>query len=114
MAAVLIVAIVFISVITFSKIIADSRTRNKLIEKDQLNENVQYLYANSMDYRVPSSLKWGFILIGVGAAFIIGQLVPAGISEEVTVGSIFLLAGIGLIVYYFVAGQIVKKRQDKQ
>lgn len=113
MAAVLIVAIVFLSLVTFTKIVADQRIRNKLIEKDQLNENVQYLYAQNMEYRVPSSLKWGFILIGVGSAFIIGQFVPANISEEVTVGSIFLLAGIGLIAYYIVARQIVKKQQEK-
>ncbi len=113
MEAVLIIAIIFVSLVTFAKIIADSQMRNKLIEKDQLNENVQYLYSNSLDYRVPSSLKWGFILIGVGAAFIIGQLVPPDISEEVTIGSIFLLAGIGLIAYYFVASRIVKRQRDK-
>ncbi|NQT27904.1 hypothetical protein HQ585_21280 [candidate division KSB1 bacterium] len=113
MEAVLIVAIVFLSVITFTKVLVDNRTRNKLIEKDQLNENVRFLYSNSLDYQVPSSLKWGFILIGVGAAFIIGQIVPSSISEEITIGSIFLLSGIGLIVYYAVAKQIVKKQQEK-
>lgn len=113
MSAVFIVAIVFISIVSLSKIIADTRTRNKLIERDQLNENVQYLYAHNPEYQVPSSLKWGFVLIGVGAAFIIGQLVPPSITEEITVGSIFLLAGIGLIVYYFVAGRIMKKQQEE-
>ena len=111
--ACLIVAIVLFALVTFTKILADQRTRNKLIEKDQLNENVQFLYKNAVDYQVPSSLKWGFVLIGVGAAFIIGQIVPARISEEITIGSIFLLAGIGLVVYYAVARQIVKKQQEK-
>lgn len=113
MGPVLIVAIVFLSIITFTKIIADNRVRNKLIEKDQLNESVQYLYAGNLDYQAPSSLKWGFVLIGVGAAFIIGQIVPKDLSEEITAGSIFLFAGIGLIVYYFVAGRIVKKQRKE-
>jgi len=112
MGAVLIIAVIFLSLVTFTKILADNRTRNKLIERGKLDENVKYLYSGS-DYQVASSLKWGFVLIGIGAAFIIGQLVPEHISEEITIGSIFLLAGIGLVIYYWVAKQMVKKQREK-
>jgi len=106
---VLIVGIIFFSVVVFVKILSDNRIRSKLIEKGMLDENVKYLYSNRLEYHVPSALKWGMVLIGVGLAFLIGQLVPYDISDEVTVGSMFVLAGIGLLVYYAIAKRMADR-----
>jgi hypothetical protein len=48
-----------------------------------------------------ASLKWGIVLIAIGSAFLIGQTFDPRISESITVGGMFLLGGIGFLVYYF-------------
>lgn len=106
--------IVFFGVVAFIvKIILDHKTRHKLIEKGMLDENVKYLYADRPESQMLSSLKWGMIFIGVGLAFFIGQLVPPDLAEQVTIGGMFLFAGLGLILYYAIANKIVKKSREK-
>ena len=107
--SILITAIVFFSVVAFVKILVDARIRHKLIDKGMVDENIKYLYSEGLESHVPASLKWGMVLVGIGLGFIIGQLVPSRISDEVTVGSIFTLAGLGLILYYFIA----RKKADE-
>jgi len=106
--------IIFFGVVAFIvKIILEHQTRKKLIEKGMLDENVKYLYADRPEDRILPSLKWGMILIGVGIAFFIGQLVPPELAEEITIGGMFLFAGLGLILYYAIANRMVKKLKEK-
>ena len=109
--SVLIVGIIFFSIVAFAKILSEDKIRHKLIDKGMLDENVKFLYANQMEYHVPSALKWGMVLIGVGLAFLIGQLMPSDISGEVTVGSMFVLAGVGLLVYYAIARKMMNRSE---
>ena len=85
------------------KVISDNKIRRRLIEKDLVNENLQYLYAQQAGYKLPSSLKWGFVLVGIGLAFIIGLFMPSSINDEVTIASMFILAGLGFLLYYYVS-----------
>jgi hypothetical protein len=94
------------------KIILDHKTRRQLIEKGMLDENVKYLYADRPENRILPSLKWGMILIGVGVAIFIGQLVPRDLAEEITVGGMFIFAGLGLLLYYLIANRMVKKLKE--
>lgn len=106
--------IIFFGVVAFIvKIILEHQTRKKLIEKGMLDENVKYLYADRPEDRILPSLKWGMILIGVGIAFFIGQLVPPELAEEITIGGMFLFAGLGLILYYAIANKMVKKSKEE-
>jgi hypothetical protein len=102
----LIVGIVFVSVLGFVKMLSDNKIRSKLIDKDMVNENIKHLYSTRFDANVPGALKWGLALIGIGAAFLIGLLVPVEVQGEVTVGSMFLLAGLGFLVYYGIAKRL--------
>jgi hypothetical protein len=95
------------------KIILDHQTRKKLIEKGMLDENVKYLYADKPESRILSSLKWGMISIGIGMAILIGQVAPPELQEEVTIGGMFILAGLGLVIYYLFANIIIKKSKEK-
>ena len=83
----------------------------KLKTKD---EKVKYLYMNKLEAHVPSSLKWGMVLIAVGAAILIGQFVPYSYQEEATISGMFIMAGLALIVYYFIAGKIIKKAEEEK
>ncbi len=104
----------FLVVAYVIKILSDNKIRRLAIEKGLLNENIKYLFGGHFEGRVPTSLKWGFVLIGIGLAIFLGQMVPLRNAEEVTIGGLFFFAGIGLVVYYFVAKRIYKKATEKQ
>ena len=78
----LIVTIVFVSFIILVKILIDARTRHKLIDKGMVDEKLKYLYPHQMG-AAPAALKWGMVLIGLGLAILLGQIVPHRISEEI-------------------------------
>lgn len=106
--------IIFFGVVAFIvKIILEHQTRKKLIEKGMLDEKVKYLYADRPENRILLSLKWGMILIGIGLAIFIGQIVPPELEQEVTIGGMFVLAGLGLLIYYLIANKMVKKSGEK-
>lgn len=106
----ILVPISFFIIIAFIiKVISDNKVRHRLIEKGVINENIKYLFADKILNRNLSSLKWGLVLTGIGSAFFIGQLFHHTISEEMTIGGMFMFAGLGFIIYY-----IVTKRMSKE
>jgi hypothetical protein len=96
----------FIMVAMIVKYIIDNKTRRMLIEKGMVDEKVKYLFRNGN--QPFSSMKWGMVLVGIGLALLIGQIFRYDISEQATMGMMFLFAGIGFIIYYF----MVKNRMD--
>jgi hypothetical protein len=94
------------------KIALDHRTRQKLIDKGMVDEKVKYLYHETGEKRALGALKWALVLIGIGLAVIVGQLVPERMMEEITAAGMFLLAGIGLLVYYIIASRVMKRHKD--
>ena len=103
---VFIVGIIFFTFLGVVKVISDNRLRSKLIERGEVDESVKSLYSTQ---NVLSSLKWGFVLVGLGLALLLSQLFPDGIREEVIVGSMFLLAGAGLLFFYYLSNRILKR-----
>lgn len=95
------------------KIISDNKIRKLAIEKGMVSEDMKFLYSDQYEGKVPASLKWGFVLIGIGLALFIGQMAPSAITEEITVGGMFFFAGVGLVIYYFVANRIYKKAKQE-
>jgi len=93
----------FIVIAYIIKVISDNRVRNRLIEKGQIDETVKDLFNDNAMQRSLHSMKWGLVLIGLGLALFIGQLFPYDIKEEITIGGMFFLAGVGFLVFYFIA-----------
>ena len=110
----IILPIMFGAVVYLVKILSDNKVRHRLIDKGVIDENIKYLFFNQYKIGVPGALKWGMVLIGVGLAFLIGQLVPGEMETEVTIGCIFLLAGLGMMIYYFIERKIAEKQDDKK
>ena len=104
--AIIIVGTVFIALSQIVRTIAENRIRHKLIDKGMVDENVKYLYTSKLSYNVPSSLKWGMVLIAVGAAIWVAQLVPRSFHEEAIVSGMLIMGGLALIVYYFIASKL--------
>lgn len=103
----------FIIVGYIIKVISDNKVRKNLVEKGMIDENVKFLYADRVQLQYLSSLKWGLVLVGLGLAFFFGRLFASDISDEMTVGGMFLFAGLGFLVYYFVAKQILDKKNQE-
>lgn len=97
-------AIVFFAIVAAIKIILDYSMRKRLIEKGLVDSKVRYLFSATSP--AATSLKWGMVLMGIGIAVIIGKLVPYGMQDEITISSMFILAGLALVLYYFIAPKL--------
>jgi len=99
----------FILLAFIVKAILDHRTRQHLIKKDMVGEEAKrLLQPETPRIKVLGSLKWALVLIGIGVAVVIGQLVPQRMSDEITIAGIFIFAGLGFLVYYIYAIRITK------
>lgn len=108
MVPIIIVPVIFFSIVAIVRIISDNVVRRHVIEKGLMDENVKHLFARSSSDNVPGSLKWGMVLIAVGAAILVGQFVPYAIKEEITISGMFIMGGLALILYYFIASKMMK------
>lgn len=90
----------FLAPVLIVKIISDNKVRQRLIDKDLVDEKVKYLFSDVALMNKLSSVKWGLVLIGIGVALIIGEL--ARLHDELTFGIMFILAGLGFLIYYFI------------
>lgn len=111
----IIVAAVFSGIALVFKIIADAITRNKLINKGMVDENIKYLFTKNVDLQPVSNIKWGLVLVGLGLAILIKQFAPFYLRDESVLGLMFLFAGIAFLIYYWVAkGKINEMKQQDQ
>jgi len=102
--------VMFLVVPVIIKMLSDNKTRRKLIEKGLVDEKVKYLFMDKPKEYVSSSLKWGMVLIAVGLAVFIGQMAPKEMMEEVTIGAMFVLGGLALVIYYAIASKKIKEQ----
>jgi len=108
------VLIIFSAVTFVIKTLSDNALRKRALEKPELNEHIKYLFsrADGLERAPLTSVKWGLVLIGLGAAVFVGRLFPYDIYESVTVGLMMLFAGLGFVIYYFLASRAIKEKQD--
>lgn len=99
------IPIIFISLaaaVTMQYLKTRHKERMSLIEKGVSGEDLKYLL-NLERQRKPRPVRsamWGILLICVGLAILIGNLVSPEYQEEFTISFIFLFPGIGLLLYY--------------
>ena len=101
-----VVTVIFGTLVLIIKILSDNRIRKSLIESGQVDEKAKYLYLKAGN-KTPdplSSVKWGMVLIGVGLALLIGQFIGQFVHysdvEGITIGLMFLFAGVAFLIYY--------------
>jgi hypothetical protein len=61
---------------------------------------------------VPSSLKWGMVLVGIGIGILLGKIISANTTmgeEGSTFSMMCLFGGLALVIYYFMERKIEKK-----
>jgi len=101
----------FLVVPVIIKLLSDNKTRRKLIEKGLVDEKVKYLFMDKPKDYVSSSLKWGMVLIAIGLAVFVGQMAPKELVEEVTIGAMFVLGGLALVIYYAIASKKMNEQE---
>ncbi|TSA28005.1 MAG: hypothetical protein D4R67_04935 [Bacteroidetes bacterium] len=97
----------FASIVLVVYLILRRKERAALIEKGQS--------ATLFDTRknVPSELKWGMLLVGIGIGILIGRFLALYTvmgEEESFFSMVFLCGGISLLAYHFVAKNLEKKK----
>jgi len=110
----LIVGIVFASIVAIVKIIADATNRRRILEKSVADIEVAKALHCHPELANLSSLKWGMVLVGIGLAWIISRWMPYYWHDETVFGLMFLLAGIGMLVYYPIAQSKIKKIEQEE
>jgi len=95
------------------KIIVENGTRRKLIDKGMVDENIKYLYADKPKSQILSALKWGMVAIAIGLAVFVGQMGPSHLVEEITIGAMFVFAGLALVIYYAIAKRMLEKSKGE-
>jgi amino acid transporter len=110
MVPIIIVPAFFFAIFALVKVLSDNAVRRKLIDKGMIDENVKFLYAAASN-NPPAALKWGMMLIAVGAAILIGQFMPYSFQEEFTISLMLIMAGLALVVYYFIGSRIARKSE---
>ena len=85
------------------KTFLDYRVQRLIIEKNLVDEKLTHLFNKPVLKDGISSIKWGLVLIGMGLGFLARQFWPDIFTEEGTAGLIFLLGGIGFIIYYLIS-----------
>ena len=108
---IVVVPTIFLAFFYIIKTISDNNLRRKIVDKGLLDENVRHLFpAEKSESSFPASLKWGMVLVAIGAAMLIGQLVPYAKEEEATIISMFILSGLALIVFYLLENRMSKSK----
>ena len=103
MQAALQMLVVFGAFVVMTKLITDTMTRHRLINKGLVDEKVKYLFSSYGRQRSLTNIKWGMVLVAIGVAVLIRQLAPYSVTDEMMVGLMFVLSGIAFLIYYAIS-----------
>lgn len=91
------------------------QTRRKLIEQGLTEDQLRTLFGskNGPTEAALNSLKWGLMVLSLGIALFLSQLVTRGMDASgvvaTTLGLMFLCAGLSMVVFYRIASNIKPK-----
>jgi hypothetical protein len=95
------------------KMYLNYRTRQRLIEKELVNEDVKNLFTNHQPTFSHSSLMWGLICLLVGISMVIMRAIDY-VSGETAFGVMLIAAGVGLLAYYIIGTAKAKERDNNK
>lgn len=108
------VVVLFLSIVAIVKIIADNRTKAKLIEARPSDEVVRALFEKPRDPALHSSLKWGIVIVSVGLGLVVVQtLGDDWFNRPTAYGVMLVFGGAGLLLYYWIASRKTSSGRDK-
>ena len=103
---IIIVPTFFYAIAYITRVISDNRIRRTLVDNNASEEIIQKLFLENRDEAVSGNLKWGIVLVLIGAA--LGVIQVTGLSEHdpLTYGVVFIFGGGGLLVYYAIQSRL--------
>jgi len=107
---------IFLGAVILTAITSRHRERMAIVEKGLSSEDIKALYSRSTERNHLGSLKWGILFILGGAAILLGNFlhVQYNVEEGVIIGMVTLFVGIGLVLFYAIAGKKSATPLDKQ
>lgn len=103
LAPVLILLVIFGGIIGIVRVVSESRLRTRLIEKGMVDEKAQYLWTKSHSDGYLNNLKWGMVLVAIGAAALLSQFLPYYFDDSGTIGLMLIFGGLAFLLYYPIA-----------
>ena len=91
----------FVSIVFIVKFVVDARLRRRLAETHANDELIRAMLVADEQSSRASALKWGIVLMMVGAAFGLIELWNLRPSDAGTWGLLSASAGLGLLLYRF-------------
>lgn len=111
--AILIVGIVFGTIYSLARLVAETSTRRKLIEKGLVDERVKQIFSSSSELSILNNLKWGMVLVGIGSGFVAYQYLDFRWHGEAAIGIMFIMAGLGFLIYYPIAQKRLREIEER-
>jgi len=97
----------FLGAIIIIGISTKHRERMTMIEKGMSGEDIKALYTREFKRDPLASLKWGLLLVLAGLAIFVSNYLHSqyGMGDEAGLGIVMLFVGIGLVLFYTIAGK---------
>jgi hypothetical protein len=103
--ALLVPIVLFVCIVACIKIIMDGRVRRRLAESGASEELVRTMLAADEQNRKVSSLKWGLVLVLVGIAFGLIDVLNLGPNDPAAFGIVITAAGLGMLGFHALANR---------
>lgn len=101
----------FALVAYISKLIADTRVRRKAMEAHTSAETAEaILHRRGAAPSTQSALKWGLVVLSLGAAVLLLDLFAVGFESPLAYGVMLLATGGALLSYYLVEHDAEEER----
>lgn len=98
--AILIPIVLAICIVVVVRIVVDARLRRRLAETHASESLVLSLLQADEVNRRKSSLKWGVVLMCLGAGCVVIDLLGLGVEDPAAFGLLFLAIGLGMVIHY--------------
>ena len=95
----------FICITLAIKFVIDGRVRRRFAETNVSEDLVKAMLVADEQARRLSALKWGIVLTSIGAGFGLVGGMHMDTNNPAVFGLLVASAGIGMLVYHFVAGK---------
>lgn len=91
----------FVVVAAIVKMVIDGRTRRHLIDKGIMEASTQKILATEMEMSIFSNLKWGLVMVAVGAVVLISRIADVyWLEREGVFGVVLIAIGVAFLIYY--------------
>jgi len=93
----------FGSIAYITKVLSDNRVKRELISMKADRETIDYLLLQAPAPTTDSSLKWGMVIVAIGAGLGLIHLLGLDGEDPMTWAIVFIFGGAGLLGHYAMA-----------